>query len=490
MLVGHTTDFSGTLAPEKVRMHTAHFIRGGEDYPDGDPRNDFERYDLLTRGSRPRRPTGFPHDYRYLISVGPFAEFLPGESLKLETVLVVGAFRTGLVTNAVAAQIAYEGIWRDLDEDPTTGVDGRETCLRALHPSTPVFWHDPCVPFSPVVGPVKVTECLPENYVNDDCSQCTPNPETPGAETLVNWVASVVPPPPGTNAEGPVQPEARVYFPGGDRKVVLAWDNISELWSDPITKRISFAGYRVYRAESWNRPVGSIGPEPDEWQLVADLSRDPKDGLGEDSSQYLERFTDSSVDSLYPVPTGAVGADSVKWYYPVGRYTYEDTNGLKNGMLYFYDVTAYSTHIDRQTGLPFEREGRPTATESQAVIPVWEATQGVDNVYVVPNPYTRGGQPEGWDLTPNDQDPTGTKVAFVNFFNDTATTEIYTLAGDLVQRLEQDPSVLSALGRDPDSGTVFWNLVSRNGQDVVSGVYLYTVICGGRKQLGRFVIIR
>jgi len=37
---------------------------------------------------------------------------------------------------------------------------------------------------------------------------------------------------------------------------------------------------------------------------------------------------------------------------------------------------------------------------------------------------------------------------------------------------------------------VFWNLISRNGQDVVSGVYLYSVDCGSEKKVGRFVLIR
>jgi hypothetical protein len=226
----------------------------------------------------------------------------------------------------------------------------------------------------------------------------------------------------------------------------------------------------------------------------------PKDGLGGESPLYLGKYR-ADIDSLYPVKTGAAGADSVKWYYPVGRYVFEDTDGLKNGMLYFYDVTAYSAIPDTlDEGDPdvlgdetvefVELESRPTAIEDQAVIPVWDATPSMDDIFVVPNPYVRGGQPMGWDLNPSDRDPTGTKIAFVNLPLEKCEVKIYTLAGDLVQTLDHDPEFEAALGRESNSGTVFWNLISRNGQDIVSGVYLFSVKCGGDTKVGRFVIIR
>jgi len=42
----------------------------------------------------------------------------------------------------------------------------------------------------------------------------------------------------------------------------------------------------------------------------------------------------------------------------------------------------------------------------------------------------------------------------------------------------------------PDDGEARWNLISRNGQDIASGIYLFTVEGGGRTQRGRFVVIR
>ena len=42
----------------------------------------------------------------------------------------------------------------------------------------------------------------------------------------------------------------------------------------------------------------------------------------------------------------------------------------------------------------------------------------------------------------------------------------------------------------PDDGQASWNLISRNGQEVVSGIYLFTVRGGAGTQQGKFVIIR
>jgi hypothetical protein len=59
---------------------------------------------------------------------------------------------------------------------------------------------------------------------------------------------------------------------------------------------------------------------------------------------------------------------------------------------------------------------------------------------------------------------------------------IFTLSGDLIQEAQHD----GAQG----NGTYFWNLISRNGQNVVSGIYLYVVESGKELCRGRFVIIR
>jgi hypothetical protein len=82
-------------------------------------------------------------------------------------------------------------------------------------------------------------------------------------------------------------------------------------------------------------------------------------------------------------------------------------------------------------------------------------------------------------------DPTGIKVEFRNMPSCRSTVRICTISGDLV-------AVLSHDGRE-GSGTLPWDLVSRNGQDVTSGVYLFSVEPEGGgypRTIGKFVVIR
>ncbi|MCC7140697.1 MAG: hypothetical protein IT349_01215 [Candidatus Eisenbacteria bacterium] len=500
MFLGHTTDPFGERAPARVAMHTARFFSGSNPYPLGDPRNDAERYDLLQSGDRSGRETSAPDDYRYTFSAGPFRELNPGEKLFMQAAFVVGKGREGMISNAIKAQIIYNGAWKDVDSNPVTGKDGKETCLHVNEQGEQLFWRDPCDSLSPDTRTIKDIPCLPQNYVDNDCDCCTPlfrdanEAATAGLEGLVHWVGTVAPPPPKTNIDERSQGGTGldVRIPDGERKVILAWDNNSELAADPIQRKILFTGYKVWRVEGWDRPVGATGPGPDQWQQIDDLSLRPADSLGIKSPHYLNHFR-RDIDSLYVVKTGStVPGEEEKWYYPVGRYEYVDTLGLKNGMLYFYDVTAYSVIADTTTGTSYELGSRPTAVEADAVIPRWDSRSGgsLDEVIVVPNPYIRGENPFGWDLVPSDSDPTGTKLAFARLPADRCKVKIFTLAGDLVQTLEHD-------GRDAKpgdglegNGTVFWNLVSRNGQDIVSGIYIYSVECGGKSKVGRFVVVR
>jgi len=490
MFLGHTTDPTGERAPASVKVHTARFFNGSNAYPAGDPVNDTERYDLLQSGARPTRPTGQADDYRYIFSAGPFTELAPREVLQLQVAFVIGDGKDGMLSNAIRAQQVYNGAWKNVDKDALgkTGVDGRETCLRALDTGEPVTWKDPCDSLNPTTVTVKERRCLPDNFVDNDCNCCTPlyrnltEAAGEGLETLVHWVGSVAPPPPATNVGDPT---ASIRA-DGDRSVRIAWDNQSELTADPGRRKILFTGYEIWRVQGWERPVGSAGPAPTDWEKIADLSLNPADSLGIDSPYHLRRYR-QDIDSLYKVITGAEDADSVRWYYPVGRYEYLDSLGLKNGMLYFYDVTAYSSWYDSTAGDIVVLAGRPAAMEAEGVIPRWNARPAGDlgGVYVVPNPYIRGQNPFGWDLTPSNADPTGTKIAFVGLPDQRCSVKIYTLAGDLVQTLDSQADVTG--GHD---GAVFWNMISRNGQDVVSGVYLYLVECGGKSKVGRFVVVR
>jgi hypothetical protein len=128
------------------------------------------------------------------------------------------------------------------------------------------------------------------------------------------------------------------------------------------------------------------------------------------------------------------------------------------------------------------------ASNFQYITPLSEAQQSETyeekEVYVVPNPATANAM-EPWQLEPNQDDPTGIKVEFRNLPKCTSAVRIYTVAGDLVETLYHDGTA--------GNGTLPWDLVSRNGQDVTSGVYLFSVEPDDGKfsrTIGKFVVIR
>jgi hypothetical protein len=107
-----------------------------------------------------------------------------------------------------------------------------------------------------------------------------------------------------------------------------------------------------------------------------------------------------------------------------------------------------------------------------------------DEIYVVPNPVTKG-QTAPWTLEPNNGDPSGEKLEFRNLPECRSTVRIYTVAGDLVATLSHNGG--------GGNGTLAWNMVSRNGQGIASGVYLFSVEpADGRfkRVVGKFVVIR
>jgi 5-hydroxyisourate hydrolase-like protein (transthyretin family) len=97
----------------------------------------------------------------------------------------------------------------------------------------------------------------------------------------------------------------------------------------------------------------------------------------------------------------------------------------------------------------------------------------------VPNPF-RAHAP--WDRPPVPGDTFARHLDFLGLPRARSTIRIYTLAGDLVQTLDHD-------GTRGD-GQARWDLISRNGQDIASGIYLFTVESGGSHQVGRFVVMR
>jgi hypothetical protein len=267
-----------------------------------------------------------------------------------------------------------------------------------------------------------------------------------------------------------------------------------ETGSSTLTK-LSYGGCRdtatvgmcLRRGDLWNRQSGQI-IRPD---LTVDCARD--------TTPAQECITDRG----YKLGDNETTIEKVR--YRVGRYRFVDRE-VKNGFVYFYSVTAG----DSTSG--GELFGRRSAVEADAVVPQASTVASDKGVWVVPNPY-RGftnitDRPSAWDLTPNATDPTGTHVDFYGLPSGDWTIRIFTVSGDLVAEIRSEDPVNESVRSvatdesgvirpgynrqqdNPNDGQARWNLISRNGQDVVSGIYVFVVESDQGQQRGKFVIIR
>ncbi len=187
---------------------------------------------------------------------------------------------------------------------------------------------------------------------------------------------------------------------------------------------------------------------------------------------------------------GSGGVDKLSTVY----YHYLQTD-LPNGFPMHVSVTA----TDHTTGLTEDDVVVPTgigvggepANFAMATMagplgqtPEERVAMG-NNIYVFPNPATREALAEFNMQSASHDDPTGVRIMFNNLPEANNTIRIFTVAGDLIQTIEHDGY--------SQGGLVSWNLMSRNGQEVVSGIYLYSVHSdrsGFDDFRGRFVVIR
>ncbi|RJR30826.1 MAG: hypothetical protein C4574_01825 [Candidatus Latescibacterota bacterium] len=521
LFLGHDTDPLGEMAPKQVGITSYQNFSGDQPYENGgDPTNDFQRYELMSKNAKDRNQE-VPRDYRMLLATGPFRELPPDSQLVLQVAFCCGNGLEGMKTAAASAALTYSGNWFDIDGNPLSGVNGRETPVYGPAMSVEP---DSCDADAEVLSAAR-GEVI---WINADCRRelelwndvtCSKGNASftdyqtgvNGKETQVFWLVGSAPPPP------------TMRLLTGDRKVTLLWDNFSEVTPDVSTLEYDFEGYRIWRADGWDRPYGTsvlTGPPRDLWQLLEERDLingvapdiefkkpfseggweyEPLVELGAEKDRILAYFEESvyyyPMDDV-PCPPGlsALECDTLEALarYSLGfegglkYYKYID-NSVHNGMHYFYSVTAYdhvlSGGVPRRVGY----FGDPSSN-FQYITPLSDAQKSVafeeKEVYVVPNPATTRTM-EPWQLFPNQDDPTGIKVEFRNLPRCRSTIRIYTVAGDLVEVIYHDGS--------GGNGTAPWDLVSRNGQDVTSGVYLFAVEPEDgsfQRAIGKFVVIR
>ena len=617
LFLGHDTDPTGETAPLRVEVRSYQAFAGQVSFEQGgDPVNDSDRYELLSREERDNNTfVAKKNDFRILVANGPFQTLSPGDTLQFQAAIVVGPGLQGLQTNAAEAALTFYGNYFNTDGDIATGQNGRETriCQEdfALNASgqNPIFtfaadfMDTSCVDVELaqawpriVADDLSVVENIDDPdfgkhcvYVNmDNCFECsrqngiicdndkpqlqetwncweplTSDSEKGGCtgiggmEHNIRWLVGMAPPPPGL----------RVW--PLDNTVHVFWDDRSEVTKDIRTAVIDFESYRIWRADNWTRPFGSSvvnGPESTLWQLIAEYdvvntfitTRELVDhtvvsetlplgaNTGLTSIQYMpvcladtsfgERFdglpeamqevVDGDVENAWstrpplrdrdgiPVPAlegllpwegypaeldtffmAAARAESVGVVAKHGTRFYEYVDhDVHNGFLYFYSVTA-TDHSVRLVGDDYvtigEGQSGDPGSSFTHTVPAAAAQSAEEralegaNIYVYPNPATRDALEEFQEFLPNADDPTGVHVCFANLPAARNTIKIFTEDGDLVQTVYHDGT--------SGYGQASWNLVSRNGQEIVSGIYLYAVQSQDDRFedfIGKFVVVR
>jgi hypothetical protein len=529
MFVNYPVDPAGFTAPSRKGLTTYTHYSGRQAYLlGGDPTNDFERYESMAQGTH-SFDADTPRDYRFMVSAGPFSELQPDSTLVFQMAFVAGGSKTDLIANATNAGVAYKGFWYNLDGILQTGIGGRETPVRG--PSAGVMI-DPCrraiqedpgcdearrsAAFDEPTGPFGPNTVV---WINGDCEEECRFKEAcgyteadidlfrtgvRGREKQVSWVVAAAPPPPHLRVDD-----------RSSEGVVLYWDNYSEQVPDNISGSYDFEGYRVWRADDWTRPIGTsviTGPPTELWR--ARFQADRRNGFGDDTgfadiayAPLRHQFSPSQRDSLiqwmedqlinFPndapqCPDGITVevCDTLeaiaRWnlHLDGGRVYYRFVDSSVHlGAPYFYSVVAF----DNEVGFSYVGQtGDPAANfvfvqPKSAAQPL--ARYNENDIYVVPNPVTSNSM-SGWALSPTNDDPSGEKLEFRNLPQTGGVIRIFTLAGDLVKELPFD-------GRG-GNGTVSWDLISRSGQSVISGVYLYAIELGGGldRVIGKFTVIR
>ncbi|MBI5837223.1 MAG: hypothetical protein HZB25_08265 [Candidatus Eisenbacteria bacterium] len=514
-------------APRHLSVHSYRYFRSSLPYAQGGrPTTDLELYDAMSNASK--KNVEFPDmdntgSYRAMFSVGPYISLPADSTVEFDVGYCVGKAdyigkgKTLLPTTMDDFDVFQKKFGREVPQGLLSSVQQAWTAYRGVLKPNPRYFSDPnpnnprrpgehacnsprdqrnpgdggretCI-IAPLGKQVQYRDCQDQegdlrelsdqhcSWFDLDCDVTTGVCDAARVPLVdrVRWVGAAPPVPP------------RVQVVRGDQAVQVLWDDISEKIPNPgkLGEVLDFRGYRLYRAVGWKRDpaTGPNGPSSDLWELVGEWSKPvgliANSVLDSVRNPEVSDTAESSYDNTVSCPTHRGVPCRV---HKVGYYRYVDRNVL-NGFRYFYAVTAYNETNKTNPVTPldtveYQETGR-SATEENVVVPRTDCSPDVDHIKVVPNPYRFHA---AWDLRGSPGDPTGTHINFNHLPCGRYTLRVFSTAGDLVRTFNQE----DARG----GGTIEWNLVSRNGQDIKAGIYVYSVEGDRGQMVGRFTVIR
>ncbi len=170
-------------------------------------------------------------------------------------------------------------------------------------------------------------------------------------------------------------------------------------------------------------------------------------------------------------------------------YEYEcEVPSLLPTVPYFVNVTAYDFGSPKAGLVPLESSKVLSVQSAYAVSSADQLGDVLPPVYIYPNPYRVDDnyRLEGWEGR-GQYERINDRVRAIHFVNvpSRCTIRIHSLDGDLVRELHHDVDPA-----DPKSHHATWDMISRNVQMIVSGMYYWSVEDeNGNVQIGTLVVI-
>jgi hypothetical protein len=275
--------------------------------------------------------------------------------------------------------------------------------------------------------------------------------------------------------EPPATPKVKI-LPTGNR-IDIYWDNAAESSIDPISQKLDFEGYRIYRSQ----PGDDLG-----LNLLAEANL-----AGQwDKPGNAEGFNNGLQAIRLPEPVQFEG-DSVLYHY---KYSFE---GVLNGWQYLVIVTSFDEGDEDLRIESLESSFVENAFRVFPGVGVLDFEQSDLEPGVYPNPYSLSA---AWDGTT----ARTRKIIFYNL-PDEAEIRVYTLGGDLVASLEHNAATYDgsdiawfdnfageADKRVFSGGEHAWDVLSESEQTITQGLYLFTVkdLRSGKVRQGKFAVLR
>lgn len=205
------------------------------------------------------------------------------------------------------------------------------------------------------------------------------------------------------------------------------------------------------------------------------------------TSPIRKRFPDQPYPSSLDPDSAHPWEVTEDGYLKYFEYEYEIADLLPS-VPYWVNVTAFDFGSP-QSGLPSLETSVTVGAVEACPLASWDEAHARDlKVYVWPNPYRVDGgyRTQGFEGR-MDTDRPDDRVRAVHFANlpPKCTIRIYTLDGDLVREIAHDKPCTG-----PCATTDEWNLITRNTQLAVSGLYYWTVEDpNGNVQVGKLMLI-